>query len=548
MIAPGVPPGGAGADSTAAGEAAAATAVPAPPAPPATSPRTRGLGDVASRNALMGLVARLSLLVVGMILTPFVLGKLGRELYGVVVAIGGVYEYLSLLRGGVGGALRRFVTLHHHGGRPGAARDFYAAGFWWSGILRTFILLVGLALAWPVCGFLRLPEALRPDAAVGVGLVLLASVVADQANIFSIAIYATGRTTWLSIVSAAGAWGRLALTVVALSLFLPTLRVYGAALLVLQVLSMLALMGLAQRAHVVGPVLPRPQLGNPVLRRELLGYGGLALLSEAASLLYVSTDNLFIGRIYGAASITHYSLGTRWTPLVMGFLGATMSGLTPLFTSLEARGEGARSREALLRVIAIASALAVPVCLVPCMVGDLFLVNWVGPVYRDSYRYMLAMLVPAVIEASLAPVWATLLARGRIGWIATGDIVVAVGNVGISLLLALVFHLGLLGFALGNSIAVLSKSLLLRPIAGRRDGSMPPLSVCLGSLPKALLGSAPGLLLLWLARPLYGGSLAGVIGAGIAGGAICLAGSFLTAVGRAEMRRLRGFLVRAGRP
>jgi O-antigen/teichoic acid export membrane protein len=337
------------------------------------------------------------------------------------------------------------------------------------------------------------------------------------------------------------------LTFVALSLIAPTLRVYGSTLVLVQLLSVGALAVLAQRTHVVGPIMPRPQFGAPTLRRELFTFGGLALLSQTAGLLYVSTDNLFIGRFYGAAAVTHYSLGTRWAPLISGFLAAAMSGILPLFTSMEARGEEARSRAALLRVLAIAAALSVPLCLVPCVVGDLFLVGWVGPEYRDSFRYMLAMLLPAVIDGALGPIWMVFLARGRIGWIATGDIVVAVGNVAISLLLAQVFHLGLLGFALGNTIATLAKNLLLRPLMGRKDASMPSMRSSLTPLLRALLGAAPGLALLWLARPWYGGSLAGVVAAGSAGGAICLAGSLLAAVGPTELRKLRRLLPGARR-
>jgi O-antigen/teichoic acid export membrane protein len=531
MSTPNVPPDGLSAGSN--GSAAATGA---------STSESRRLASVASRNAMTAVAARLSTLLISIILTPFVLHKLGRELYGVVLAVSSVYEYMSLIRGGIGGALRRYVTLHFHSGRLEAARDFYAAGFWWSSIPRIVILVVGIALALPFCRFLRLSEAVRPDAAVGVALVLLAAVISDLANVFSIPIYATGRTVWLSIVNAGGAWGRLGLTFLALSLFLPTLRVYGSTLVVTQLVSVVALMILVQRTQVVGPLLPRPQLGSPQLRRELFSYGGLALLSQAASILYVSTDNLFIGRLYGASAVTHYSLGTRWAPLISGFIAATMSGLIPLFTSLEARGEEARSRAALLRVVTITTALSVPACLVPCVVGDLFLVRWVGPEYHDSYRYLLAMVAPAALDGALGPIWMALLARGRIGWIATGDIVVAVGNVAISLLLAQVFHLGLLGFALGNTIAILARNLLLRPLLRRRDSSLPSLRVSLSPFPWALLGTAPGLVVLWLARPLYGGSLAGVILAGLAGGAICLAGSLLAAVRPAELRRLRKLL------
>ena len=501
---------------------------------------------VASRSALAAVAARVSAIVVALVLTPFVLGKLEASLYGLAVAVGSVYEYLSLLRGGIGGALRRFVTLHHHGDRPDLARAYYAAGFWWAAMLRVVLLTAGVALAWPLTGFFHLEPALRSGAAVGVALVFLASVINDQGVLLQIPTYATGRTAPISLVIALTGWLRVALVVAGLTWIGATLAVYGGTLVVLELLATGAFLLLAARARTVGPALPRPQLGAPDVRRELFRYGGLALLSQSATLLYLSTDNVLIGRIYGPEAVTAYSLGTRWAPLVQGFLVAIVSGLTPIFTSLEARGETARSREALLRVVRVTAALAVPACLVPCVVGESFLVRWVGEEYRTSARYMVAMLAPMVFDGALAPLWMSLIARGRIGWVASADILVAVGNVVLSLVLALGFHLGLLGFALGNTAAILSKNLLLRPLMARRDPATPPLGLVLRPLFRALLGGAPGLALLWLTRPLYSGSLAAVMVAGLVGGAVCLAGSLLAGVGWSGTRSLFVLVRRAG--
>ena len=506
-----------------------------------------GYSSVASRNALTAVAARVSVIAAGLILTPFILRRLSAEIYGLLVAVGSVYEYLSLLRGGVGGALRRYVTLHHHAGRPDEARAFYAAGFWWAGILRTVVLAAGLALAWPITGFLRLDAAVRPEAALGVALVFVAAVVTDQAALLHIPIYATGRTASISLVQAGQGWVRVACVMAALAFVGTTLPVYGGALIVVELFGVGALLVLAYRARTVGPAIPRPQLGDRTLRRELFRYGGLALLSQAAVLLYVSTDNLLIGRFYGSEQVTHYSLGARWVPLVQGFLMAAVSGLTPIFTSMEARGEATRSREALLRVVSVTSALAVPACLVPCVVGDLFLVRWVGEEYRSSAVYLIVMLAPLAIDGALAPVWMALLARGRIGWVATGDLLVALGNVTLSLVLALGFGLGLLGFALGNTAAVLAKNLLLRPIVARRAPATPPFRQGLAPPGGAVAGAAPGLLLLGLARPLIGGSLPVVMLGGMVGGAIALAGALLATVGPTGLRNLIALVSKAGR-
>jgi uncharacterized membrane protein len=191
-----------------------------------------------------------------------------------------------------------------------------------------------------------------------------------------------------------------------------------------------------------------------------------------------------------------------------------------------------------LRAASVNSALGVALCLVPCVVGDIFLTQWVGPQYRDSYRYMVAMLLPTVVVVTMEPVWVALVARGRIGWIAIGDISVAVANPILSLVLALPLGMGLMGFALGNVFAMLIKNLVLRPLFGRGEEGIPSLWATFRTLPAALLGGAPALVLLWLARPLYSGSLQAVLLAGFLGGLLCLAGALLTAVGWKDTRGL----------
>ncbi len=501
-------------------------------------PASKSLASHASRNAITAVGARLSILVVALILTPFVLRHLTAQIYGVVVVIGSLYDYLSLVRGGVGAAMQRYVTLNHHAGEHEKARQYYAAGFWLTMLLRTLVLLLGLALAWPITAYLHLDRALRPEASLGVALQILAAVITDLAIVLAVPIYVTGRVAALSRIQIAQGWIRMAFVFAALTFFRSSLPVYAGALVATELVGMLTTAIVGQRRGTVGAVIPRFSVGTPEIRGELFRYGGMALVSQIAILLYVAADNLFIGRLFGPTAITHYSLGVRWTPIVLGLLFALTSGLTPFFTMLEAKGESDRSRQALLRTVAVMTAVSVPMCFTPCVVGDLFLLRWVGPEYRDSTKYLIAMLGPAVIEGALSPVFMALTARGKIGWVATADIVVAVLNVSLSLVLALVFKLGPLGFALGNSFALAVKNLLMVMLAMRGDPTFPTVAQVYRPLPFAIAGAAPGLVLLWFARPLFQGTLAGVLAGGVLGGALALAGSLLATLGPREIARL----------
>lgn len=501
------------------------------------------LTGIAALNAAAGLSARVAALTVGIVLTPFVLHRLGRELYGVSAAAGALLEYLWLLRGGLGSAMRRYVTVSYHAGDRELAERYYSAGFWWTAVLRAVVVMVGVALAHGLCLFMRVPPSLLADATGGLILFFISAGLNDTGGILEIPIYVSGRTASVSIVRAAGAALKVALVVPAFLIFVPSLTLYGAGICVAELVIAIAIGVVGARKRIISSVFPRPEFGSPALRKTLFQFAGLGLVSQAAAILYLATDNLLIGRIYGPAQVTAYSLGTRWAPMITGFLYAGVSALAPLLTQMDARGEVDRTRRVVLRAVAFSSALGVPICLVPCVVGDVFLTRWVGPEYRGSALYMIAMLVPTLVAITLEPIWMTLVARGKIGWIALSDIIVAVANPVLSLVLALHFHLGLLGFALGNTAALLAKNLLLRPLLNRSESALPSLRATLVTLPLALAGGAPALLLLYFLKPFYSQSLPAVLIAGMAGGVLCLAGSLLTAVG---WRDTRGLVVALG--
>lgn len=505
---------------------------------PAGGPANQSLTGTAALNAAASLGARVMGMIVGIALTPFILRGIGRELYGISATAGSVLEYLWLLRGGLGTGMRRFVTVNWHAGNRELANRYYAAGFWWSSVLRLVVVGSGIAISRLLCDFLKLSPGLITDAVGGMVLIFLTAGAMDIGAIFEVPTYVTGQVSRISIVRIVQPLLRVAFVVPAFLLFVPSLRVYAAAALLAEVVSTATLAVIASRLRVVPHVVPRVEFGDREVRRALFAFSGLGLLSQAAAILYLATDNLLIGRFYGPATVTEYSLGTRWAPMIQGFLWAGVSALTPLLTQMEARGDFERTRRAVLRSAAIITAIGVPMCLVPCVIGDVFLARWVGAEYSHCVAYMAAMLLPMLVGIPLEPMWMAMMARGKIGWIAFGDVIAAVMNPILSLVLALNFRMGPLGFALGNTVAMLLRNLLLRPLMNRGEPALPSMRATLAILPVALAGGAPALALLWFLKPWYGGTLPGVLAAGAVGGLLCLAGSTLAAVGLEDTRNI----------
>ncbi|MCB9463820.1 MAG: oligosaccharide flippase family protein [Candidatus Eisenbacteria bacterium] len=284
----------------------------------------------------------------------------------------------------------------------------------------------------------------------------------------------------------------------------------------------------------------------PAVRRELFSYGGLALIGQVGELLWVATDTMLIGRLFGPAEITLFSFGARWMPLLRQSWTSILRSIQPLFTKLEAEQTTDRSRRATEQTVALSAGVSVPACLVPCVVGKIFLVHWVGVEYTSAYPIILITLIPLSLELTLYPIWVVLAARGRIGWVSVAELVLATTRIGASLFLAVGLSQGILGFAWASAGALLARNLLIRPLATRDLDALPSTYRLLLSYLRAVAGAAPALILLWLAQPLYRDSLAAVVIAGMLGGALALAGAITASFGRSGLLRLRkGIMSRA---
>lgn len=497
------------------------------------------LTRMAAANGLAAAVGRVIGLLISIVLTPIILRGIGDKLYGVLTIAGSLYDYLALFRGGLGTAMRRHVTLNVHRGDGETATRYYRAGFWWGALLRVPILVIALSLAGPLCDFVRVPPELRGEAVIGVRLILLAAWIGDFAAMFEVPIFARGTTASINHLRSATGLLRLVIMGTAFTVLDPSLQLYGFLLIAVTVTLTLGMAWLAERAQTVGHAIPALDLGTRPIRRELFSYGGLALLGQIGELLWMASDNLLIGRLFGPAQVALYSFGARWMPLLRTSGTSILRSVQPLFTKLEAEKTEARSRRATEQMMALAAGVSVPVCLVPCVLGDLFLTHWVGAEYANAYPIILLTLIPLSLDLTLYPVWVVLSARGRIGWVSVAEVTLALVKIGASLLLSVGLGLGLLGFAWANGGALLLRNLLIRPLAVRDITALPPARSMMWGYLRAVLGAAPGLTILWLARPLYAGSLAAVVTAGAGGAALALAGSIYASFGRAGLVALR---------
>ena len=273
-----------------------------------SAPVPAGLRERLIRNTVYGIGGRILGLAVTFVLTPFVVSRLGTEVYGIYALASVLTGYLALLDLGLGTGYVKYVAEAAARDDEAGVNEVLATGFWSYLGFGLLLFLGWLPIATRVPGWLGIAEPLRPLAAraftVAVGVLALSGAAAA----FRAVLYGLQR---IDLATRVGVW----LTLPRLLLTLAVLHA-GHGLLGLVTADLaLFLAGTAVMAAASLRVWPRltlsPRRASVACLRRLVGYGAQLQVSRLAEMANFQLDKLLLSRFVGLRSVTDYDLGAR---------------------------------------------------------------------------------------------------------------------------------------------------------------------------------------------------------------------------------------------
>jgi O-antigen/teichoic acid export membrane protein len=404
------------------------------------------LGRTLVRNTLSGAAAYVVNLVVSLLLAPYLLAKLGPELFGVWIILVVITNYFSLLDLGVSLSFVKHLAEAETLGRHASRNTIVATGWVFYAAFSLVTVAGGLALQPLVFGFLHLSA----DVTLIYWGVLAIFAIRNSCVVYRSLLFALQRIDVLNAISMAAAVINAVAVVTVLALG------YGLAGLV-AVSLVLAVF------HVTAEVISayrcchglrlNPFAASRRMFRTLFHYGINLQASRLADLVYLHIDKLLLGHFVGFGPVTFYELGGKVAGLTRSFPTVLLQGLLPAASELEAQ----RNRERLLRLYLKSSkylaALAFPLATFSILEAKRVMSVWLGAGAHDGAVLAMQVLTVAyllhlLMEAAMA------VARG-IGVVQfemRALIVTAGLNVGLSALLIMAY--GLAGALIGTAVSM----------------------------------------------------------------------------------------------
>lgn len=453
------------------------------------------LTHLIARNSLFSLGRNILSIPVLLLITPYTIGKIGVEEFGLWALVGILSSYAQLSDFGITESLTKHIA-EHHALRDGAAINRLVntsfvlyVGF---GLLGAVALTIGLDFI--VSVVLQIPEMLR----VRVKLVFLASIAIFLFNIvfsvFGTVIVGFQRLDITNKILSATLLIGAGTTVLFLEM---GYRLEGLVLsnAVNAVIVVICQIFSAKKLFPELSLSPRKHFRREAVSR-ILSFAWKIQLSNATQILIFQLDRILLSRFVGLAAVGHYEIASRIASQVRMLVISLFAPMVPAASALHAT-EGEDILTGLYRrSLKYMAATAIPLSVIVISLVHPFIRTWMGEGYDVSSLTLQLLTAAFMVNLMTGPGVFVLngINKPHIGMVAS----VFGAAINITACLLLVDRMGYYGVIVGIVLALTLSALLFFGLLHRHLPDV-HLSYYRGIIvPPLLLSAIPGVLFLLL--------------------------------------------------
>lgn len=380
---------------------------------------------------------------VGFLIMPFLILRLGDATYGIWIILGALTSYFGLLDIGVRGSIGRHVALHHSSGNRTAMNQTATGGVAIISVVGLAAILAGLFFGDAFFQIFDVPPEKQADTLLALKLVTVQFAFYLLATAFDAMLWGLQRFDWLNLVDIPAVLLRGGLTFALvhsehdlITLAWITLGVSVVTALAKFLLTRLADSQLRIRLHFL----------NRASIRELLEYGSWNLIANVARVTRRQLTPLMIGTLLGLTLIAPYSVADRLIGAIAAALAAITGVLTPYSTVLHAKAQTERQSRLFLQGGRYSTTFAIYLIAFLSIMGDSLIQLWIGhPLGQAALLFVI---------------------------LALGELLPSTQFVTNGILMAKARHRALAGFALVETVIVFLLSVILIPSYGLIGASL----------------------------------------------------------------------------
>jgi O-antigen/teichoic acid export membrane protein len=397
-------------------------------------------------NALSNWAPLVVNIIIGFVLTPYLINHLGKKNYGIWALVGSFLGYYGLLRLGVGPGIMRYVPFYKGSNDHKAASQIISTGMAIFLVVGLAIFVLSMRLAEPIARFYEG----GPELALLIRILGAAAALECPSRILEACIRSHERWISANFVSIAASITR--------ALGLATCVHLGYTVIEMgYVVFVVTIFSFAFMAVVFIRTCPDIQLRPSMVKLSrawtLLSYGVMTTVIVLVYTRALQGHSLIIGKLVSLEAVAIYAVPVLIMRNIRNLSAAPARVFHPRFAYLDGNNQPEEIVSLFLRGTRFAAILASGTILFALVGGQPFIRLWIGEGFEEAYPVLIILAIGFLIETSFVLINPLFCGTGRQKIYAA--LALIQGIVGIGLSIILTWQFGLVGSPIGFAITAI---------------------------------------------------------------------------------------------
>lgn len=396
-------------------------------------------------------------ILIGLLLPPFVIDKLGIEAYGLIPLANSISSYALIIAITINGTIARYLILdiankeYHNGNRT------FNTAFWGLVFVLLTISPVLFYISFNIENFVNIPKEIENEAHLLFFTIFISFIVSSLTSLLNSSPYINNRLDLINLTTLTNSMVKIGAIVILFHFISVSLINFGIANVLASFFTLVVSYIIFKQQTPFLSI--RIKLFSFSIFKEILSMGGWLLVSQIGALLFLQIDLLVINLVKGAEDAGMYSVLLPWNTLIRTFAAVIAGVVAPIQLNFYAN----KKLDELLKITSLSvKYLGVLMSLIVallCVFSERLLFLWLGNGFVELHWLFIILISHLGINLSVLPLYPLSNAYKKVK--IPGIVTVILGLLNAALAFALLKYtsLGLYGVALSGFIVLTLKNI-----------------------------------------------------------------------------------------
>ena len=415
-------------------------------------------------NILSGYVGKAIGIGLGIIIIPFLVHKLGKETFGIIIVVESIICLIELISTSVRTSIAHHTTFSLSQEKKKDFLEYLSTGRGILFVVALIVFSIGVLLSVNAPSFLHLPHSLSGQSRTLFMITTFSFAITIPNIVYWSVLYSHHRLDLINLTSSASQILRAASLLIFFS-FLPpqfvSLTTYG----VVYLLTTWSKNYFIYWWHK--KILPDERIGlqhfNVRKVQEMVSYSVFSSLGQLSYILYENAMGMFLFFFWGASANAAYAISIKFPSSLERLFEEPTWSLTPTFTELYAKNSLELLRVLLFTYTKLVCLLVVPICLGIMFFSETLISLWMGNGFSVSAQILPLHILPLIVTVPFSVCYCVMSASAKVkipGIIVGPSLVLMFA---LAVFFSRVVGLGIYGIAMGEATVHLLFAILFLP-------------------------------------------------------------------------------------